>query len=77
MKNCTEHVGTLEIVKRLPSSTNGNSRFLIRVDGFTCRTAPDSDLADYVKAYKDKTVRVEICSYYGQATLRRIAIENS
>ena len=45
MKNVTTHTGKLEFIKRLPSSYYGNPRFLVRVDGWTCSTTPDTMLA--------------------------------
>lgn len=72
MKNITRHVGKLEIVERLPRSLNGNARFKIRVDGFTCVTAPDSGEADTVKNLDGAIVEATIGTLRGKATLNSI-----
>lgn len=69
MKNVTSHTGKLEIIRRLPSSANGNPRYLLRVDGWTCRTAVDASLAYAVPNYNGKTVKATIGTHYGVATL--------
>lgn len=69
MKNVTRHTGTLEIVSRLPSSANGNPRYLLRVDGFTCRTAVDSSHAYEVTNFDGKRVEATIGTHFGVATL--------
>jgi len=69
MKNVTRHEGTLEIVKRLPNSTNGNPRYLLRVDGWTCRTAVDDSFAYTIEKLDGKKVKAYIGMHYGVATL--------
>jgi hypothetical protein len=69
MKNITSHIGKLEIIKRLPSSRNGNPRWLLRVDGWTCCTSPDSSLGYKVQNFDGKTVEATIGTHYGAATL--------
>ena len=72
MKNITRHTGMLEIIERLPNSVNGNPRYLLRIDGFTCRTAPDSMHAYGVTNFEGKTVTATIGTYHGKATLNTI-----
>lgn len=72
MKNITRHKGKLEIIKRLPSSINGNPRYLLRVDGFTCKTAPDAGIAYAITNYRDKDVIATIGTHYNTATLDTI-----
>jgi len=72
MKNTTYHEGTLSIIKRLESSTNGNPRYLLEVAGFTCRTAPDSSLAYDMTDYDGIQVKATIGTYYGKATLNSV-----
>ena len=72
MKNVTQHTGTLEITERLPSSANGNPRYLVRVDGWTCRTAPDSSLGYTVPNLDGKLVRAHIGTHYGKPTLEAV-----
>lgn len=69
MRNVTRHFGKLEIVKRLPSSTNGNPRYLLKVDGWTCRTPVDSSLGYSITNFAGKHVEATIGTHYGVATL--------
>ena len=72
MKNVTRHTGILKVLKRLPSSFNGNPRYLISVDGFTCKTPVDSSFGYSVTNYKDKEVTATIGTHYGTATLNNL-----
>ncbi len=72
MKNITTHIGTLEIIKRLPSSINGNPRYELSIGGIKCRTAPDSSFAYSVPNYEGATVLVTIGTYYSARTLDSI-----
>jgi len=72
MKNITQHTGTLEILSRLPSSINGNPRYLIKVDGFTCKTPVDSSYGYCVTNYEGKQVQATIGTHYGTATLNSL-----
>lgn len=74
MKNITCHRGLLEIQKRLPSSTNGNPRYLVRIDGFTCRTKPDSAHAYDVQNFDGQQVRAEIGTHFGRATVNNLVL---
>ncbi len=72
MKNITTHIGTLEIIKRLPSSINDNPRYELSVGGIECRTAPDSAFSYEVPNYEGATVLATIGTYYGARTLDSI-----
>jgi hypothetical protein len=72
MKNISRHVGKLEILDRLPSSTNGNPRYLLRVAGFTCKTPVDSMYGYSVPNYNGKDVVATIGTHYGTATLASV-----
>lgn len=72
MKNITQHVGTLEIIERLPSSKNGNPRYLLRIDGTTCKTEIDSVHGYVVPNFDGKRVCANIGTHYGKATLRSV-----
>jgi len=74
MKNVTRHIGKLEIVRRLPSSANGNPRYLVYVAGFTCRTAVDSSLGYSVTNFDGKNVVATIGTHYGVATLDSVQL---
>ena len=69
MKSKTQHTGILEVIERLPSSENGNPRYLLRIDGHICRTQPDSSLGYKVANYDGNMVKAIIGTYYGKATL--------
>lgn len=69
MRNISRHTGTLEVIQRLPSSTNGNPRYLLRIAGFICKTAVDSSLGYCVTNFDGKQVTATIGTHYGSATL--------
>jgi hypothetical protein len=69
MKNTTRHQGKLEIIQRLKGSINGNPRYLIRIDGFTCKTPVDSMYGYSVPNFDGKEVIATIGTHYGTATL--------
>lgn len=72
MKNITCHTGLLQVVRRLPSSVNGNPRYEVRLDGWTARTAPDSSVAYEITNFDGHIVTAEIGTYYGHPTIRNI-----
>jgi hypothetical protein len=74
MKNVTQHTGLLKIVKRLRSSSNGNPRFMVKVDGWTCVTAVDSMYGYDVQNLDGKKVTATIGTHYGIATLDSVKL---
>lgn len=72
MKNITQHTGKLEILSRLPGSINGNPRYLLRVDGWTCKTQVDSSYGYSVTNFDGKQVQATIGTHYGTATLNSL-----
>lgn len=72
MKNITGHEGKLEILKRLPSSHNGNPRYLLRVDGWKCVTPVDSSYGYSIPKFAGKRVKATIGTHYGVATLNDV-----
>ena len=72
MKNITQHTGILELIKRLPSSTYGNPRYLVRLAGHECRTAPNSSLAYELPNWFNKKVTGTLGTHYGLTTLKNI-----
>ena len=74
MKNPARHVGTCRIVCRLPSSTNGNPRWLLTIAGKTCRTSVDSSLGYAIQNYDGLPVNAIIGTHYGLSTLDTIAL---
>lgn len=72
MKNITQHTGTLTIIKREPSSVNGNPRYLCRVNQHEFKTSVDSMIAYYITSLEGKLVEVDLGTHYGQLTLKEI-----
>lgn len=72
MKNITQHTGTLNIVKRLPGSYYGNPRYLVRIDGFTCKTIVDSSLGYSITNHDGKQVTATIGTHYGTAHINTL-----
>jgi len=69
MKNISRHEGKLEIIQRLPSSINGNPRYLVRIAGFTCKTPVDSSLGYCITNHDGKEVIATIGTHYNTATI--------
>lgn len=74
MKNLTQHKGKLEVIRRLPSSRNGNPRWLVKVDGWTARTAVDAALGYSIRNFEGKQVVATIGTHYGSATVDDIRL---
>lgn len=72
MKNCSRHIGKLEILRREPSSYYGNPRYFAAVNGVTFYTAVDSSLGYALPNYNGKTVNAVIGRHYGRPTLDSI-----
>lgn len=72
MKNITRHTGILNIIRREPSSRNGNPRYLLQVDGITCYTAPDTMIAYGITNHDGKQVEATIGTYYGKPTIHTV-----
>ena len=77
MKNNTRHTGKLEKVERLKSSANGNPRFLVRVDGWTCSTQPDTQLGYQIQNWWGREVVAEIGTHYGSPQLNNMWLPQS
>jgi hypothetical protein len=75
MKDITRNTGKLEIIERLPNSSWGNPRYLLRIDGWTCRTKPDSHLGYKVPDLEGKKVTAIIGTYYGSATVESLWVD--
>ena len=72
MKNITRHTGTLEMVKRLSNSANGNPRFQLRCDGWTFCTQPDAMVAYEIERFIGAVVTVTIGTHYGKCQLHSL-----
>lgn len=65
MKNRTQHIGRLRIIKRLKQSKMGNPRFLVELDGWTCKTMVDSSLGYSIQNLDGRVCRGVIGNHYG------------
>jgi len=74
MKNTTKHQGLLQIIKREPSSFNGNPRYCVTINNITCYTAPDSSIAYTLPNYNKRQVEAIIGPYYGKPTIKSIKL---
>ena len=72
MKNITGHIGLIENVKRMESSSNGNPRYSFEIDGHTVCTAVDSSHGYSITNYENKRADVTIGSHYGKLTLNTL-----
>ena len=72
MKNITHHMGKLEIIGRMPQSANGNPRYKLRVAGFTCVTAVDSQHGYEVPNLDGREVVATVGTHYGKPTLNTV-----
>jgi len=72
MKNVTRHTGILEVIERAKSSLNGNPRYVIRLDGYTCRTSVDSSLGYSITKFDGKKVTAEIGTHYTTVTIQNV-----
>ena len=72
MKNKSAMFGVLRVLKRLPSSTNGNPRYMLRIDSVMFVTAPDSGLAYRITNFDGKSVKAELGMHYGKLTIDSI-----
>ena len=86
MRNITRHTGKLRLIERMPSSRNGNTRYLLAIMdspnkglGWTFRTGVDSPHAYEVPNYFDRDidVTVTIGTHYGCATLDSVTVCDS
>ena len=72
MKNVTKHTGILTIIQRCKQSSNGNPRYVVTLDGYTCRTEVDSSLGYSITNYDGCMVTAEIGTHYGTVTIQRV-----
>ena len=70
MKNITRHTGILRVIERDKNSgANGNPRYVVTLDGYTCRTAVDSPLGYAITNYDGKKVNAFIGTHYKTVTI--------
>ena len=72
MRNITRHAGTVEKVKRLDSSVNGNPRFSFTIDGYTAVTGVDATHGYEIQNFEGKNCVAYLGSHYGKLTLNSI-----
>lgn len=74
MKNITRHTGILSVVERCASSTNGNPRYLVMLDGYTAKTMVDSSLGYSVTNFEGKNVEADIGTHYGTRSIDHVKL---
>ena len=57
--------GQLKVLTRLPSSVNGNPRFLVSLDDVVCKTIVDSSLGYSIQNMDGKRCTGHVGKYYG------------
>jgi hypothetical protein len=72
MRNITRHTGTVERLKRMESSVNGNPRFSFTIDGYDAATGVDSMHGYCIQNFEGKNCVAEIGTHYGRLTLNSI-----
>jgi len=72
MKNVTHHIGKFEIIRREKNSLSGNPRWLCRVDGWTCYTAPNAQLGYTASNYDGKQVEADLGTLRGRCTVESV-----
>jgi hypothetical protein len=78
MKNIQSINGVLNVIERLPSSINGNPRYLIAINSVCCKTPVDSSYGYCVTNFDGKQVQATIGTHYGNATLNSLkGLENA
>jgi hypothetical protein len=77
MKHTTVHTGILDVIQREPSSVNGNPRYLVRLDGYTAKTAVDSSEGYSITNYDGREVTADIGTHYGTTTIENVHILNT
>ena len=73
MENLSRHIGILENLTRMPSSSNGNPRFYAYA-GVNFRTKVDSLCGYLIQNYDGKRVEVTVGTHYGFTTLDSIKL---
>ena len=72
MKNVTTHEGILTVIRREPSSLNGNPRYRVMLDGYTAKTTVDSSLGYSITNFDGKRVSAHIGTHYGTRSIDNV-----
>ena len=73
MKDITRHTGILTVIERAKNSgTNGNPRYIVELDGYTCHTAVDASLGYSITSYDGCKVTAYIGTHYGTVTIESV-----
>lgn len=74
MKNITRHTGVLTVVGRAKQSKMGNPRYIVMLDGYTCKTKVDSSLGYSITNFDGKKVSANIGTHYGTVTIENVKL---
>ena len=72
MKNVTSHKGMLTVVERDRSSSVGNPRYVVLLDGIVCRTMVDSSLGYSICTFDGCLVKADIGTHYGTVSIENV-----
>lgn len=73
MKNVTGHRGNLEVIKPIRTPKGQPQRYLVRVDGWTCRTKAGDTLASRIASdWAPCRVTAYIGTHHGVPTLAHV-----
>ncbi len=68
----TQITGTINNLKRLPSSFYGNPRFSCDIGVTRCQTAPDAMVGYDMENHEGREVVASVRWYYGKLTIENI-----
>lgn len=72
MNAVSRHHGTIKITKQLKNSRMGNPRYEVLIDGYRCKTEPNSSLGCLIQNYDGKRVVATIGTLRGVQTLNNV-----
>lgn len=76
MKNRRVISGVLNIIKRLPSSLNGNPRYLVMIGEHRCRTKANSSCGYVITNYRGEHVTATVGDHYGKLHIDKVRLTN-
>ncbi len=75
MKSVTNHTGILTVVERdRNNGINGNPRYIVLLDGLSCRTSVDSSLGYSITNFDGKKVSADIGLHYNTVTIKNVRL---
>lgn len=72
MKSVTQHTGILTVIKRAKQSNNGNPRYIVEIDGYTCHTMVDDSLGYSITNFDGCMVSCHIGTHYNTVSIENV-----